>query len=257
MPAIALAYGWRIGFVVVGAVALLVLVIVLRLYSDAPLSVDTSAPSSETTGSHGVLMTTTSRPMLLTGLGSLLISGVEFAIIAHLVLYLQASWSYSVVAAGVLLALFQAMGVATKPVSGLVSDRLLGAKRAPTLVALCLLSSVGCALLAMNALDASWLLYTALILTGVGAGGWAGLSGTLAGEIGGDWAGVSAASTGAFGNLGVAIGPPLFGFLVDAAGSYAPAWWLLSAASIGALVLFGLVREAAAHSRSAASAVPS
>ena len=83
-----------------------------------------------------------------------------------------------------------------------------------------------------------------LFLLGFGAVGWGGLMGTLAGETGGQRAaGAAAGVSAAFFNVGIFLGPPLFGLIVDRTGSYTPAWWALAASAAVALVLLLFVRE--------------
>ncbi len=192
----------------------------------------------------GFLTVIRSRDILLMGLAAMFLCVVEFSALAHLVLFLHVSWAYTAVAAGGLLAFCQAAGAFGKPLSGLVSDRLLGGRRkAPLLVA-------GAALRPRlrdpgadpprpddAALDGAALL-------GVGAVGWGGLLGTLAGETAGPAAaGAAAGVTGALDNIGIFVGPPLFGFLVDRYGSYGPAWWAMAGASLAAALLLAFVRE--------------
>ena len=58
--------------------------------------------------------------------------------------------------------------------------------------------------------------------------GWGGLFGTLAGETAGPAAaGAAAGVSAALFNVGIFLGPPLFGLIVDRTGSYAPAWWAM------------------------------
>jgi predicted MFS family arabinose efflux permease len=79
---------------------------------------------------------------------------------------------------------------------------------------------------------------------GVGAVGGGGLFGALAGEIAGaDAAGAAAGVTAAIDNIGIFVGPPLFGWIVDRAGSYSPAWWTMFGAALLAAALLALIRE--------------
>src|SRR5664280_1405911 len=70
----------------------------------------------------GFLTVIRSRDILLMGLAAMFLCIVEFSALAHLVLFLHASWAYTAVAAGGLLALCQAAGAFGKPLSGLISD---------------------------------------------------------------------------------------------------------------------------------------
>jgi sugar phosphate permease len=185
-----------------------------------------------------------SRDIVVMGLAAMFLCMVEFAALAHLVLYLQATWAYTAVAAGGLLAFCQAAGAFGKPLSGLVSDRVLDRRRKPALLGLAGLAGVACALLALGGGRNTPLLWFALLLLGVGAVGWGGLFGTLAGETAGPGAaGAAAGVTAAIDNIGIFAGPPLFGYIVDRTGSYAPAWWAMVGAAALAAALLALVRE--------------
>ena len=267
MPALALSVGWQAGFLVAAAMAFAVCVLAAAVYRDPGeeipgwVAADTLTPAVYeieqglpiVTGDEradraavrpGFLAVVRSRDILLLGLAAMFLCMVEFAALAHLVLFLHLDWAYSVVAAAGLLALCQAAGAFGKPLSGLVSDRLLGRRRKAPLLALAGLAGVACAILALLGPGHTWLLWAALLMLGVGAVGWGGLFGTLAGETAGPAAaGAAAGVTAAIDNVGIFIGPPLFGSIVDRSGSYTPAWWALVGAAVLAACLLAFVRE--------------
>ena len=268
MPAMALAFGWRSGFLLASVMAFVICGIAVAFYREpraderprdaagAAGSVTMSEPEQglpAVSGDEaadraalrpGFLTVIRSRDILLMGLAAMFLCMVEFSALAHLVLFLHTSWAYTAVAAGGLLAFCQAAGAFGKPLSGLVSDRLLGGRRKAPLLVLALLSGLACAILALMHPGQTVLLWTALALLGVGAVGWGGLFGTLAGETAGPAAaGAAAGVTGAIDNIGIFIGPPLFGFLVDRYGTYGPAWWAMVGASLAAAALLAFVRE--------------
>ena len=266
MPALALSVGWQAGFVVAAAMAFAVCGLAAAVYRDpdggipgwaagvaspAVCEIEQGLPC--VTGDEeadraavrpGFLAVVRSRDILLLGLAAMFLCMVEFAALAHLVLYLHLDWAYSVVAAAALLALCQAAGAFGKPLSGLVSDRLLGRRRKAPLLALAGLAGVACAILALIGPGRTWLLWAALVMLGVGAVGWGGLFSTLAAETAGlAAAGAAAGVTAAIDNIGIFVGPPLFGLIVDRSGSYAPAWWTMVGAAVLAACLLALVRE--------------
>jgi sugar phosphate permease len=160
------------------------------------------------------------------------------------VLFLNADWGYSVAAAAGMLAFCQFAGALGKPLSGLVSDRPLHRRRVPALQGMGVLAGLSCVALALIQPGQAWLLWAALFLLGFGAVGWGGLMGTLAGETGGQAAaGAAAGVSAAFFNVGIFLGPPVFGLIVDQTGAYAPAWWSMAASAAVALVLLLFVRE--------------
>ena len=282
MPAMAIAFGWRSGFLLASVMAFAICVVAIAFYRDprpderawgpggagagdgslggGPVGAGALLAMSEpeqglpaVTGDEagdraalkpGFLTVIRSRDILLMGLAAMFLCMVEFSALAHLVLFLHTSWAYTAVAAGGLLAFCQAAGAFGKPLSGLISDRLLGGRRKAPLLVLALLSGLACAILALMHPGQTGLLWAALALLGVGAVGWGGLFGTLAGETAGPAAaGAAAGVTGAIDNIGIFIGPPLFGFLVDRYGTYGPAWWAMVGASLAAAALLAFVRE--------------
>jgi ACS family hexuronate transporter-like MFS transporter len=262
LPTVAGSLGWQYGFLFVGLFGLVICAACALLYRDPPLP----ASARGAAGAEPTLLDTAEvgcesgveerhgwrhtwavlrcRDMWVLCLAGMFFGAVEFSVMAHLVLYLKEALAFSAVAAGGLLALCQIAGAVGKPVSGLVSDRLLGGRRRPALVALALLSTVACAGLAALGPGQRWLVYLCLFLLGATAIGWGGLYGTTAGEIGGRTsAGFAAGLAAAALNLGIIAGPPLFGALVDATGSYAASWTAMAVSSVLTAICFGLVRE--------------
>lgn len=192
----------------------------------------------------GFIAVLKSRDILLMGLAALFLGMVEFAALAHLVLFLHSAWGFSVAAAAGLLAFCQFAGALGKPLSGLVSDRLLRRRRVPALLGMATLAGVSCVALALTSPGHTLLLWLLLFVLGFGAVGWGGLMGTLAGEAGGPGAaGAAAGVSAALFNVGIFLGPPLFGFIVDRTGEYSPAWWSLAGSAAVSMVLLAFVRE--------------
>jgi len=206
-------------------------------------------------GWAGVLALLRRRDIWLLAGGGFFLGIVEFSALAHMVLFLKESLAYTAVAAGGLLALCEAAGAFGKPGSGLVSDRLFRGRRKPALLGLAIAAFAVCALFAVSGDDLGWLLYPCLAVFGVAAIGWAGLYGTLAGEIGGArQAGLAAGLCSAMVNVGIVIGPPVFGLLVDRTGSYRLSWVLMTAAAGMAVVCWSLLRAPAAATVAAGTA---
>lgn len=93
-----------------------------------------------------------------------------------------------------------------------------------------------------------WVVVVLIALLGLGAIGWGGICGTMAGEIGGRAAaGQVAGLTAAAVNVGVVFGPPAFGAIVDATGSYGWAWLAMAISSAFAIACALFVREPREH----------
>jgi ACS family hexuronate transporter-like MFS transporter len=279
LPALAGAAGWRAGFLAMGLLGVVVTVIAAVGYRDPsdagrrrherrsgapaveggdeaerldagwdgdeaePVVANGDAVAAE----HGWAVTRRllrSRDVWLLMLFGLFLGVVEYSALTQLVLYLKDVYLLGAVAAGGMLALCQAAGAIGKPLSGLMSDRLFDGRRRAGLLILTALSLACCVVLAVFSSGLGWVLAAVVALLGLGAVGWGGLFGTLAGEIGGRAAaGQVAGFTAAGVNVGVLFGPPLFGLIVDRTGSYGAAWTMLAAASVVAAVCVALVRE--------------
>ncbi len=160
--------------------------------------------------------------------------------LAYLVLYAKDALGVSVVGAGRLLALAQAGGTGGRLWWGIVSDWLFGGRRRPGLIITAL---VGAAMYAIFAggLVSPRLAIPLAVAAGVGAFGWVGLYFALVAEIGGvRYAGSLTGVAVAFAWSGVLVGPPIFGLILDATGSYTLPWLVLS--TNGLLVAMALSR---------------
>jgi MFS family permease len=135
-------------------------------------------------------------------------------------------------------------GAFGKPVTGLISDRLLGGQRKAAFLVLATISGIICLVLATGWCSPGWALYPILFVLGITAIGWSGLYMALVSELGGKEAaatGVGLATSVVI--LGVVTGPPLFGYVVDRTGSYQQAWLVMALAGFTSAVFVFLVRE--------------
>jgi len=246
LPAVALRYGWEYGFLIVGVAGLFVTILVTAGYRSPAASPGTPPAARPPKGTFRGLLRHRD-VWLLAGMGFFL-GIVEYSLLSHVVLYVRTDYLLTAVAAGGVLALAQLAGAIGKPVSGLVSDRLLGARRRPVLATMCVLSLLACLGLAAGGAELGWAMYPLVALLGLGAIGWGGIFGTMAGEIGGRAAaGQVAGLTAAAVNVGVVFGPPAFGAIVDATGSYGWAWLAMAGSSALAIACVAFVHEPREH----------
>jgi sugar phosphate permease len=246
LPAIAVRFGWEYGFLAVGVLGLGVTVLVAAGYRSPAAGPGAPATARPPRGTFRGLLRHRD-VWFLAGMGFFL-GIIEYSLLAHVVLFVRADYLLSAVAGGGVLALAQAAGAVGKPVTGLVSDRLLGARRRPVLVALCVLALVTCLALAIGGDGLGWAVFVVLALLGLAVIGWGGIFGTMAGEIGGRAAaGQVAGLTAAAVNVGVVFGPPAFGVIVDATGSYGLAWLAMAVSAALAIICALFVREPREH----------
>lgn len=265
LPLIAIRLGWQYGFLLIGITSVLIGILCAAFYRDPAVPVclepgsyrsacDEAGPVADApevgdgvighAGWRRIAEVFHSRDIWLLCATGLTMGIVEFSAMAHLVLYLQHDLLYAVAAAGGLLALCQAAGAFGKPAAGFVSDRMCGGRRKPVFIGMAVITVVVCVFMAMDDTTLGVLVYPALIVFGIAAIGWGGLYGAMAGEIGGTRnAGLAAGVTSAVVNVGVIIGPPVFGVLVDATGSYRLSWIVMAVSAGLAVVTLSFIRE--------------
>lgn len=250
LPAVALAMGWRFGFLFLGILAIIIGISSFFLYKDPPLpvmpSVRSNAASADVTSpvSQSFRQFLKAREIWLVAFASFAMCIVEFALIAHLVLYLTEALFFPVVTAGMVLAVTQVGGIFSKPGAGFISDRFFGSSRRKVFMLMGGITWATATLIAFRGASLGWVLYPVLFLLGTTAIGWGGVQLTLAAELAGtELAGRATSIVGVFTMAGSIVGPILFGRLVDISGSYQPAWLTAAIfAAISTAILF-FVRE--------------
>ena len=231
LPPIAMVLGWRHALATAGTVSLVAALLVLAVYRtpDAPTA---SRPSSwPRVGELGVFMR---RPgVIVVFVSGLALSTAQSSVLAYLALYAKETFALSAVAAGQVLALAQLGGTGSRLAWGAISDRFFGGRRRPGVVASALLGAGAYAVFALGAALPTAAVVPLAVLAGAGAFGWVGLYFALVAEIGGArYAGLLTGVAVAFAWSGVLIGPPVFGLLLQATGSYTWPWLALATVAV-------------------------
>ncbi len=247
LPLIALAAGWRNALIASACGVALLGVATLFLYRD-PTDLRRATSGSPAPSIWSVLG---NRDLWLVALATLIFAAVQTVWMSFLVLYLKDIVGLPVVAAASYLAAAQVTGMVGRVAFGLLSDRAFAGGRRIVLF----IAGIGSALcsLAMAGIgpgSSAWTL-SALVLTfGFVGIGWNGVQHTLMAELAGPRAAGTAVGLGlAISSLGVTLGPPAFGWLVEWVGGYRGPWVSLAASMGLALILLGGVREGRRYDR--------
>lgn len=240
-PPLAEAAGWRVAVIGGAAACVLIGLACWLTYREPP----TRRLSRTSSSSRVPLRSLITRDVALTSVAGGLLPFAQFAIVTYLALYLSQEHGVPVTTGAQLLIAAQLAGVAGRILWGSASDRLFGSRRRPPLIAAGLIATAGTQLLAWLPREVSlvWLGVLAVIL-GFSAIGWQGNWVALVSELAGPAAqgrtvGLSMTLT----YTGVAIGPPLVGFLVDRSGSWTLAWTALAGVLLLGSVMLLPVRE--------------
>jgi sugar phosphate permease len=245
LPAVALAMGWRAGFLLLGLTAIAAGILTLLLYPRAPRrSRPGGGPADPLEGVVPLRRILENREIWLVAMGAFFLNWAEMAMIGHFLIYATKVLLLPVVAAGGLLAVAEAAGAIARPVSGLVSDWMFGGRRKGVFIFFPAVTSVLCLLLGVAGPQLGWALYPAVFLLGIGAIGFGGVYLTLLSELGGRGGAAKAAGLGSTIAVGGSIlGPPAFGHIVDVSGSYQLAWLSLAAAAALSVLFLLFVDE--------------
>jgi MFS transporter, ACS family, hexuronate transporter len=243
VPPLALALGWRGALVGLALATMLAGVIAWLVYRDRPT--DDVAAAAHGRRSLGSLLG--DRNLLLFGGVTWLYAGAQLSLVGFLVLFLQDRLGLPAAQAGLLLALVQAGGVAGRIGWGVVSDVCFGGRRKGVLM---LIGALGCGSALVLARIGPGVpmvaLWAVLLVAGLSAVGWNGISMTFVAELGGARGAATAAGMNLTASyLGIMICPPLFGLLVDRTGSYTTAFDAGAAVYLLALLLLWRVRAPA------------
>ncbi|HWI27655.1 MAG TPA: MFS transporter [Stellaceae bacterium] len=237
VPAFVLAVGWRGAALASALFCLLLAALVEPLHR----SLDTDA-DPEARGERGILtairLVLDVPPLRRLALASLAFSAIQLCFSAYVVTFLNERIGLALVAAGAIMAAAQVAGIAARILWGWVADRFVAARA--LLLALGL--AMGVAGAATGFITPGWpvaAIVAVTMLLGASALGWNGVYLAEVAHLAP--AGAAGAATGgalSLTFLGVVIGPPLFGAVVAASGSYRPAFLAaaLTAAS-AALIL--------------------
>ena len=233
LPALALTHGWRAALTAAALASLLAAAVDLALMPrDRPRA---SAAGGEPARFADLGQVLGNRSLLVLLASGLALGMTQAAVLAYVALFARERLGLSVVAAGGLLALVQAGGTAGRLGWGIVSDRLFGGRRRPCVIINSLIGGTTSFIFASTAALPGPLLGVVALIAGAGAFGWVGLYLALAAEVGGPrYAGLLTGVAVACAWSGVLVGPPLFGLLLQATGSYQLPWLGLGLLAFGA-----------------------
>ena len=234
LPLLAENFGWRMGIVISGFLAIGVGLVISRFYREenSNRGQRNDAGYTRLTFSDSFKMLIQNRQLLIVcGLGLALGTSIG-AIPAHYTMYVTQDLNTSRTIAGFSLGILQIGGMVGRPGWGWISDKFLHGSRIRGLIL------VGGSLALVTLLFSIFitrynpsllLIYISSFILGIIAMGWMGLFFTTVAEL------VSPTLTGigtgfalVFTRTGAVISPPVFGYIADVYGSYSYSWMAMS-----------------------------
>lgn len=244
LPPLALLISWKFSFVLAGAAIFLAGLLSQVLYRSAkeqnPLSrtVAEEVPRRE----WGKILK--NRNMILLSVAGAFCALVQSSLFTYTILYLKDARGFELIRAALCLTLMNGGGILGRIFWGILSDRLFRGSRKIVLQLLVSLIFLITLVLALDLPLSPLVLTSILFVLGSSAIGWNGVYHAFIGEMSGkEMAGRATGLAMAIVFMGGAMGPILFGRIVDAYHSYRAAWLFLCAAMAGAFVVYGLIQE--------------
>jgi len=233
LPAIAATLGWRYA---IGACSVIVAVpVALGWRPLAAFRAGARGPAAVTAGAAdaGSTWWWARRPALVIFFATGFVLGmVQGAVLSYLPLFTIQALGFDKIGAGFLVAASQGGGAVSRLVLGAASDRWASGRRS---LWLAVTGGLATAIFALYAVWPATAPVTAGLLAfaaGVGAYGWVGIFFVISAEAGGPrQAGLLSGVAFASIVLGLLIGPPVFGLLLEGFDSYAVAWAVFAALS--------------------------
>jgi MFS family permease len=238
LPWIALAVGWRWSLVCAAAITVAAVM---------PLALTRLERVAEPLLAEGAKVPgpATNRNVLLLTVWSCLVVSGQFAIIAFLALDVHERTGLSLAEGSLLLAVANVAGIVGRVGWGALSDRTVGRGRKPLLLVLTAVGLAGALLLLVTPADVPLAVLAGVAaFAGLGLIGYQGLWVTMVAEAAGaQRVGAATGFAVSFTNVSIALSPPLYGLVADAAGSYRAIWAALAGVLALAFVPALLIRE--------------
>ncbi|OPY73700.1 MAG: Hexuronate transporter [Syntrophorhabdus sp. PtaU1.Bin058] len=229
LPMLLGLYGWRLLYKTMGGLALLFGVCFWLLFRDILNARKDFAAQSDGLGLKNALVSLKDTRFLCVTAAGVFLLIVQFAFSSYLILYLNQGVHYTLKVSGFVLALSFAVGAIGRVGWGVVSDYIIKS-RETTLAIVALLGTASIiALAVITPSTPVWFLYLLAIFLGVTVMGWFGIWLALVGELSqGKSTGLGLGLSLFFANLGLLLGPPLFGILTDIFKSFSVAWFFIA-----------------------------
>lgn len=241
VPSLMLGIDWQASLAVVALVCVVCAALAQPLRADMDADRDVRHRVHLGSLARPVRLVLAHRSLSAMAACSFMFSMVQMSLTTYLVTYLNQDLAFGLVAAGLALSAAQMGGVSGRIAWGYIADRWLGASRTLMLLAgLMVVSALATALLSSQ--TPQWLLVPVLVVFGASAIGWNGVYlAEVARQAPAGQASLATGGTLAFTFLGVVIGPPVFGLLATAFGTYRAGFSaLMGVASLCGLLLWWL-----------------
>ena len=242
IPSLQELAGWQVALLLAALANLVFVAVAQLLRAELDADRDAAQPLRLQGFAHPLRLVFGHRGLRMLATCSFVFSIAQLSLTTYSVTYLTGSLGYGLVAAGLMLSISQFAGVGGRIFWGYVSDRWLGARRMLALLAALMAASAMAAAMLQPGVPLP-LVLVVLALFGASAIGWNGVYlAEVARQAPAGLAGVATGGTLAFTFLGVVLGPPVFGGIAGATGSFRASFIALAVLTLGCAVALARAR---------------
>jgi MFS transporter, ACS family, hexuronate transporter len=250
LPVLGQHLGWRISVQIAAGAALLTGFVIQALYREHAFRNTSDSPDA----SSGQASAATFNIQSLLTNGSLirmLFSGFIFgfalsAVTSHFTVFLSGDMNMTPTQAGIGFSVLHLGGIITRPLWGLLSDRLFRLRRRISLFIISVIMGSMYLLMAFvsNMPSPAWaIVFLSAFLLGCSAFGWQAVYFVMVGEsTHPDQVGLASGVSLLFVRVGMLTAPPIFGVIADKGGSYTSSWLIFGIVIIAVSFQF-LIRD--------------
>ncbi|QDI91915.1 MFS transporter [Salicibibacter halophilus] len=180
------------------------------------------------------------KSLLWVTLGSMILSGAQISLNTYLIIYAHHTLLVPIVLASVLLVLSEIGGSFGRILWGIISDRLFGGRRLVLLSLIAFIATIAALIMGLLPAGTPFMFIALLsVVFGFCVSGYNGLWMNAATElVPQEQAGLASGFSTSIGAWGVIIGPPLFGWIIDATGEFFVGWFALGGMLLLVAALF-------------------
>ena len=242
LPGLALLIGWRGALIVIALIILFIGAIGITLYREPS---GKALPEVHPTGLRELRNILKNGNILISGGLCIVYTAIQLSASTYLVLFIKETVRLPVVVAGWFLTVYGLSGIVGRIFWGFISDSVFSGRRKITLSLIGFITAIMAILIALLFDSVPlWLLYTMVAIFGLSAFGWIPVFITFMAELGGEMQTAAAVGLGvSISNLGILVGPPIFGYIVDVTQSYAYAWTIFGVFMAIAATLLLMVQK--------------
>lgn len=194
---------------------------------------------------ESITMLLKNKPLLYSSIAIAGLTSVQLTMTTYIIIYSSSILLFSLVLSGLFLALSEVGGSLGRIIWGIISDRFFNGNRLIILIIVAVFTAICSLILIWIPPKVSlWFFIPFVILLGFNISGFNGIWMSLAAEsVEKKYSGIASGFSLGIGSLGVVLGPPIFGKIVDITGDFLFGWLFILLQMLIVIVTILLLRN--------------